>query len=146
MVGAVRVGKLTLAALSATLDSYLRDCAEEEIPTIAMLAATQEDLSERADSIRNEVGNIASLSIDVEQDMAPVGGGTLPGAELPTAVVSLRHGSLSAEELSQRLRLGSIRVFGRIQQDRVLIDLRSIDPDDDSRVALTIRVVAESNA
>ena len=143
---AVRVGKLTLAALSATLDSYLRDSAEEEIPTIAMLAASQDDLWERANAIRNEIGDIASLSIEVEKDMVPVGGGSLPGAELPTAVLSLNHKSLSADELSKRLRLGSIRVFGRIQQDRMLIDLRSIDPDDDSRIALAVRVVAGPNA
>ena len=139
---AVRVGKLTLAALSATLDSYLRNSAEEEIPTVALLAATEEQLVNRAKAIQNEIGEQEKLTVVIETGMSPVGGGSLPGAELPTAVLALEHSHLSADEMTQKLRLAKIRIFGRIQNDKAILDLRSILPDDDSKVALAVRLLA----
>jgi L-seryl-tRNA(Ser) seleniumtransferase len=139
---AARVDKLTLGALSATLDSYLRDAAEEEVPTIAMLAATQSGLLNRAHAIRDELGGIEPLHIEVQTDTATVGGGSLPGSELPTAVLSLTHDNISVDELAVRLRLGTIRVFPRIQQDAVFVDLRSVVPDDDSGITLALRLLA----
>jgi L-seryl-tRNA(Ser) seleniumtransferase len=136
------VGKLTLAALSATLDSYLRNSAEEEIPTVALLAATEEQLVNRAKAIQNEIGEQEKLTVVIETGMSPVGGGSLPGAELPTAVLALEHSHLSADEMTQKLRLAKIRIFGRIQNDKAILDLRSILPDDDSKVALAVRLLA----
>jgi L-seryl-tRNA(Ser) seleniumtransferase len=139
---AARVDKLTLGALSATLDSYLRNTAEEDIPTIAMLAATQSGLLERAHAIRDELGDLEPLHIEVQTDTATVGGGSLPGSELPTAVLSLTHDEISPDELAVRLRLGTIRVFPRIQQDAVYVDLRSVSADDDSGITLALRLLA----
>ncbi len=139
---AVRVDKLTLAALSATLDSYLRSAAETEIPTINMLAATAGSLLERAHALKGEIGKTQHLEVEVRTDKAPVGGGSLPGVELPTAVLSLAHTKFSADELARRLRLGSIRLFCRIQHDKVIADLRSVLPVDDSKLALAIRLAA----
>lgn len=140
---AVRVDKLTLAALSATLDVYLRGAAEGEIPVLAMLAAPVSRLLERAAEIRSQLQEGGSLSIELREDTAPVGGGSLPGAELATAVLALKHKSLSADQLAQQLRVGSIRVFSRIQHDEVFIDLRSVLPADDSKIALSLRLLAE---
>lgn len=136
---AVRVGKLTLAALQATLDAYLRGVAANEIPTLAMLSASVDALRLRAHQVTVEIGELAECRIETANEIAAVGGGSLPGVELPTIVLRLRAQSLSADELSQRLRLGSIRVFGRIQQNEVLLDLRSVLPEDDSRLALAVR-------
>ena len=136
---AVRVGKLTLAALQATLDAYLRGVAVSEIPTLAMLSASVEVLRLRAQKVVVEIGELAECQVETANETAAVGGGSLPGVELPTIVLRLRAQSLSAGELSRRLRLGSIRVFGRIQQDEVLLDLRSVLPEDDSRLALAVR-------
>lgn len=135
---ALRIDKLTMAALSATLDAYLRGSAEGEIPVLMLLAATSEQLLERARKIRENVRHLPALSVDVRSDVAPVGGGSLPGAELPTAVLELHSREHSADELSRRLRTGSPRVFGRIQSDRVLLDLRSVLPDDDARLSKAI--------
>ena len=137
---AVRIGKLTLAALQATLDAYLRGVAASEIPTLAMLSASVESLRQRARQVATEFGELAECSVEIANETAAVGGGSLPGVELPTIVLRLRAKSFSADELSQRLRLGSIRVFGRIHQDDVLLDLRSVLPEDDSRLALAVRV------
>jgi L-seryl-tRNA(Ser) seleniumtransferase len=140
---AVRVDKLTLGALSATLDSYLRNAAETEIPTVAMLAASLESLQQRAEHIRNEIGDSEQFQIALREDTAPVGGGSIPGAELPTFVLSLKHSDYSADDLARRLRLGSIRLFCRIHQDEVIIDLRSVLPEDDSKITLALRLIAE---
>ena len=139
---AVRVGKLTLAALQATLDPYLRGTATTEIPTLAMLNAQLPELRQRGDDILAKIGVVSAFDISLEQSTAAVGGGSLPGVELPTIVLLLRHHSLSANELAQRLRLGTIRVVGRIKQEAVLLDLRSVLPEDDSRLALAVRLVA----
>lgn len=152
---ALRVDKLTLAALSATLEVYLRDAAETEIPTLALLAATQESLVARAQLIQSQVtspplskggsGGVAlptedrSLKIDIALDNGPVGGGSLPGAELPTAVLRIKHSHLAADELALRLRVGSPRLFGRIHENEVVLDLRSVLPRDDQQIVAALR-------
>jgi L-seryl-tRNA(Ser) seleniumtransferase len=139
---ALRVDKLTLAALSATLDVYLRGSAETEIPTWALLGATQESLLARAQCIQSTVAGPPArqleLTINVAQDQAPVGGGSLPGAELPTAVLRIRHSDLTAAELALRLRTGSHRVFGRVQDNDLVLDLRSVLPQDDDQLVAAL--------
>ncbi len=139
---AVRVGKLTLAALQATLDPYLRGTATTEIPTLAMLSTQLPEIRRRGETILADMGVVPALELSLEEDVAAIGGGSLPGVELPTIVLRLRHRSLSANELAQRLRLGTIRVVGRIKQEAVLLDLRSVLPEDDSRLALAVRLAA----
>ena len=138
---AVRVGKLTLAALAATLDSYTREEARSEIPTQAMLFATTEELQTRANAIKQEIADVPELQISIRDDVAQVGGGSLPAVELPTVVITMKHKNLSADELAVRLRTGRIGVFVRIQTDEVLLDSRSVLPDDDSRLALAVRLI-----
>lgn len=150
---AVRVGKLTLAALSATLNSYLRGTAEEEIPTLQLLAAEPEKLLERANNIRQTIldhiktssAKTEIVKIDVREETAPVGGGTLPGVELPTAILAISHNTIPAEEFTKRLRLSSDRLFCRIQQDQLIIDLRSVLADDDSRVISAVCSIINSS-
>jgi L-seryl-tRNA(Ser) seleniumtransferase len=151
---AFRIDKLTLAALSTTLDAYLRGAAEREIPTLALLAASPDELLARADQIRAAIsipplrkggeGGASSvddfkLKIEVAHDTAPVGGGSLPGAALPTAVLRLRHAQIPVEELARRLRTGATRVFGRIHENELLLDLRSVLPADDEQIVAAVR-------
>ena len=142
---AMRVGKLTLAALAATLDAYVRGAAEAEIPTLQMLSVDVDELLRRANTIVASVGNVTSLSMHVEQATTFVGGGSLPAVEMPTAVIAVEHDRFTADEVATRLRKATIRVFGRIQQDRVLIDLRSILEADDSKIGLALRLMANQN-
>ena len=95
-----------------------------------------------AQAIVAEVGTSELLQWEVRDETAPVGGGSLPGAELPTAVIGVTHSELSVDELAKRLRLGTIRLLGRIQRDSVLVDLRSVLPEDDSKIALALRLAA----
>ena len=159
---ALRVDKMTLAALSATLEVYLSGAALPEIPTLILLSQTQESLLARAESIQSQVASLPfgnadtedvlpsdalpsqdrTLSIEVARDNAPVGGGSLPGAELPTAVLRIRHSQQSADELVLGLRVGSPRVFGRIHENEVLLDLRSVMPPDDEQIVQALRAIS----
>ncbi len=141
---AVRVGKLTLAALTATLDAYGRGRAETEIPLLRLLAATESDLVDRAEAIAKKLGALESLTVAVRPDTALVGGGSLPGAEMPTSVLAVTRAETSADELALRLRTGPLRLFTRIQNDQVLVDLRSVLAEDDSRIVEALESVVES--
>ncbi|MBS0264263.1 MAG: L-seryl-tRNA(Sec) selenium transferase [Planctomycetes bacterium] len=136
---AVRIDKLTLAALAGTLDSYLQGRAQQEIPLLQMLSVTSDTLRNRATSIRNQLPALRYLSLDLLETTSPVGGGTLPAVELPTLCLVLNHASLSSEELSRQLRLGTPAIMGRCQFDRVLLDLRSVLPDDDNQIVEGLR-------
>jgi L-seryl-tRNA(Ser) seleniumtransferase len=162
---AFRIDKLTLAALSATLDAYLRGLPEREIPTLALLAASPDQLLARANNIRaaadspplrkggpggvglhgasaptqTESTGDCKLKIEVTGDQSPVGGGSLPGAVLPTGVLRLRCAALTADELSRRLRLGPPRVFGRVHEGDVVLDLRSVLPRDDALIVAAVQ-------
>jgi L-seryl-tRNA(Ser) seleniumtransferase len=121
---ALRVDKLTLAALEATLSLY-RDpaIAVREIPALAMLTATVEHIRERA--------RAASVRIpsDVIASEATVGGGAFPTARIPSAALALRG---DAEAVERRLRLGDPAVIGRIFDGRCVLDLRSVNETDDA--------------
>jgi len=122
---ALRVDKLTLAALEATLRLYLQpERALEEIPTLRMLRLNARTIGARA---RNLAQRLAAVGVPatVEEGDSAVGGGAYPQASLPTALVAL-GGSRSAAELERRLRQGPSAVLARIADGRVLLDLRTV--------------------
>lgn len=134
----VRPDKLTLAALAATLESYVRDRQFEEIPVLAMLGTPLDTLRERARTIVAALAD-TDLVVDLRDDTATVGGGSIPGASIPTCVVTLTHPQRSAEELAHALRTGPPRVLPRVRDDLVLLDLRSVRPEDDGDLIDVIR-------
>ena len=138
---AVRIDKLALAALSATLDSYVRGAAVEEIPTLKILHCSPDELRRRAEALVVELVGTNDLDVRVREQSSEVGGGALPTIQLPGFVVALKHRLIGAEQLARRLRIGKIRVIGRIHHDEVLLDLRSVMPEDDSRLALAVRLI-----
>jgi L-seryl-tRNA(Ser) seleniumtransferase len=138
---AFRVDKLKLAALQATLDAYLRGTAVQEIPTLSLLAASPDELLQRAERIAGQL-RTGPLQITVSRDTSPVGGGSLPGATLPTAVLRIVAPSRNAEEFSRHLRTSNPRVYGRVQQNEVVLDLRSVPPEDDSTIVEAIRALS----
>ena len=124
---AVRVDKLTLAALEATLALYREpDRAFAEIPTLRMLGTAVEELLERADAIRTALP--AAFDARAVSTQAAVGGGAFPSATIPSVAVSL-GGDVRA--LDARLRGGEPPVVGRIRDNRLLIDLRAIPERED---------------
>lgn len=141
---ALRVDKLTLAALEATLALYRAPArAVREIPGLAMLTAPHADVRERAESLGAalEAAGVANVVVDSD---ATVGGGAFPSARIPSAALALAG---NAEQLDQRLRHDETAIVGRIERDRLLLDLRSIPPslDADFRSAL-LRSLSEGVA
>lgn len=124
---AVRPDKLCLAGLAATLDSYVRGRAEDDIPVWRMMAASVESLTAQAEAWATAL-RARGVEASVASDYSRVGGGSLPGQQLPTAVVVLR--AADADALAHRLRHGAPRVVGRIRHGAVQLDPRTVQPDE----------------
>jgi len=120
---ALRVDKLILAGLEATLQSYRRGKAVEEIPVWQMIAATPESLRARAESWREKLAAYG-LPVEVVPGQSTIGGGSLPGETLPTFLLALA--APHPDEAAARLRRATPPVVGRIQQDRLLFDPRTV--------------------
>ena len=136
---AVRIDKLSLAALSATLLHYLKGAATDAIPTWRMIATTPEQIKRRASRWQKAIGPAATLV----KGESTVGAGSLPGETLPTWLVALDPGASAggAEGLAQRLRQGDPPVIARIEDDHVLLDPRTVLLDEEKAL---MRVVRES--
>ena len=141
MARAVRVDKLTLASLSATLETYLRDRELNELPVWQMLTASVESLETRAKAIMEELSDLESLTLEKTSEQAAVGGGSLPAVDLPTVALNLTHPTARPDAVARELRTASIRVVPRTQNNRVLVDLRSVVPSEDSSLVLALRLL-----
>ena len=134
---ALRADKLTLAALHATLLHYVRGDATDALPVWRMIGVSAEELAARAGALASLIGERAS----VQPGRSALGGGSLPGDELETRLVSVDAQGVagSAEELTRRLRTGRPPVVARIEEGRVLLDPRTIPPGRDAEVAEAVR-------
>ncbi len=137
---AVRSDKLTLAALEATLALY-RDpaAARREIPALRMLTEDGATLRRRAETLQALVGERARLV----EGSSEVGGGSFPGTALPTWLVELHAAGVAPQALAERLRRATPPVVARIADDRVLLDARTIFPDEVETVARAARVALD---
>jgi L-seryl-tRNA(Ser) seleniumtransferase len=127
---AMRVDKMTLAALEATLDSYLDpERAAREIPTLRMLSAKPELLRARA-QVLCRMFTDAGIPAEVLPEQDQVGGGSVPTQLLDTWVVALTPDGISPDTLEEKLRLGRTPIVGRITRDRYLLDLRTLWDED----------------
>lgn len=139
---AVRLDKMTLAALEATLRLYLDPArALAEIPTLAMLTAPGPEVAGRARRLASAIADACAGSLEarVEADVSRAGGGALPLADIPTTVVTLSGPSISANELERRLRSGTPSVIARIRDDSVVLDPRTLTPADEAVVVERLR-------
>jgi L-seryl-tRNA(Ser) seleniumtransferase len=127
---ALRSDKLRLAALEATLTQHQRhDVAETEIPVLAMLSLTAGEIAQRAKSVIAEVRGDAELNLSLEPGDSTLGGGAAPTSRLPTTLIGVTHSRLSAVEIEQQLRTSSPAIIGRIAENKVLLDLRTVFPE-----------------
>ncbi|MDP9382468.1 MAG: L-seryl-tRNA(Sec) selenium transferase [Chloroflexota bacterium] len=127
---ALRCDKVTLAALHATLLHYLRGEHLEQVPTLRMLGLSQAELSGRAQRWRDA---LALPGVEVVPVASAVGGGSLPDAELPSAalVIDPSHFGVSADEYARRLRAGENPIMARVERDRIWLDPRTVQPDEE---------------
>lgn len=132
LLRAMRVDKFTLAALQATLLAYLEGKAVSEIPVWQMIGAEPRSLARRANSWRRALQQILQLgflSLSVVSSASTVGGGALPGQTLPTKVLAITVPGL--ENLAARLRRANPPVIARIEDNKLLLDPRTVLPDQD---------------
>lgn len=127
---ALRVSKLIYAALEATLESYLRGSAADEVPVLKMLAASSVDLEQRCWMLIENLAN-SRLSAEIIQGRSAVGGGAAPAFQPETLIVVLKHSELSATGLERKLRGREIPVITRILDDKVSIDLRTVSESEE---------------
>ena len=125
---AVRIDKMTLSAIAATLISYLKGAHESEIPIWTMISASESELAIRAENWRVKTGDGV-----VERGRSAIGGGSLPGQTLPTTLLAIETGG-RADAFAASLRKSPIAVVARIENDRVLLDPRTVLPDQDFAV------------
>ncbi|MFN2389160.1 MAG: L-seryl-tRNA(Sec) selenium transferase [Actinomycetota bacterium] len=132
----VRPDKMTLAALSATLRIYMEG-RERELPFFAMAGADLADLERRAQTVARALSDRcgdAGVKSEAVGSSAAIGGGSLPGAELDSWAVAVVHPDKSTAELERSLRHADTPVLGRIEGDRLLLDLRTVSPEADARL------------
>lgn len=127
---AMRCDKLTITALESTLELYADGIARSEIPVLAMLTATREDLVARAERLARSCG--PTTVTQLVPGHSQVGGGAFPHAQLDTMLVAVGPGALGADAVALRLRLGPVPVIALVRDGRVLLDPRTIaDPEVD---------------
>ena len=134
---AFRVDKMTLAALEATFYQYLdMDKAMKEIPTLAMISASREELQDKAaDLIRALQEKAPEYEYDTEAVTDQVGGGSAPANYLEGIAVSIRNTGLTAEQMERRLRKAEVPVIARISHEHILLDVRCIKEEEYALVA-----------
>lgn len=138
MSRALRVDKLTLAALQATLSIYRRAETDpslyDQIPFLRMYRTPADELKRRASSLASQLSEaFQEIHTEAVTSEAFAGGGSLPGNAMDSWAVALvpTEGRLSIERLSEQLRIASPSIFGRVHDGRLLLDMRSVDPADD---------------
>jgi L-seryl-tRNA(Ser) seleniumtransferase len=133
---ALRVDKLTYAALEATLLAYVkRD--HDAIPTLRMMRLTQDEIGKRAEAIAAKVAS-PKLKAEIIDGESVIGGGAAPSSVLPTRLVALSCAGVSADELAARLRSADPPVIARVEDGRVLLDLRTVFPEQDEAVRASL--------
>ncbi|MGB9886086.1 MAG: L-seryl-tRNA(Sec) selenium transferase [Moorellales bacterium] len=145
---ALRIDKLSLAALEATLRSYLdEDRAREEIPILKALTLTSAELEERAGRL-GEMMRLAvrgRATVAVRPGLSEAGGGALPGAELPTFLVEVRPVPISAQELARRLRQAEPPVVARVQEGALVLDVRTLLEGEEALLARALGACLEED-
>jgi len=135
---ALRVDKLTYAALEATLLVYIRQ-DYSAIPALRMIYATTEEIRERARVFLDELRSLRGVRIEIIKGESVVGGGTTPNATLPTALIAVSCEQCSPEKLQARLRAQSPPVIARIEDDCLVLDLRTVFPEEERTLIASLR-------
>ncbi len=129
---ALRVDKMTIAALEATLRMYLNENdAIRNIPTLRMITCSLEELDRKSDILLNK---IVSLNIDAEikkeRGVSQVGGGSMPLEKLDTYIITIKPNKFNVSYLEKRLRNSESHIIGRINEDKYILDVRTIEKDE----------------
>src|SRR5712671_3883817 len=139
---ALRVDKLTTAALAATLGAYLRG-AEDEIPALRMIRMSVQEIKRRAETFLRELTPelpLGEVELEITDGSSLAGGGSTPTQVLPTKLIRIASARYSASQLEQRLRRAptGISVIARVEDDRLILDLRTVFPEQEPLLLKTL--------
>ncbi len=137
---ALRVDKLTYAALEATLLAYVKG-EHDAIPALRMMRLSREEIARRAEVVAGKI-RAPKLSVEVVDGESVIGGGAAPSAVLPTRLIALTREGLPADELCARLRASNPPVIARVEDGRVLLDLRTVFPEQDEVLVQALKHLA----
>jgi L-seryl-tRNA(Ser) seleniumtransferase len=137
---ALRVDKLTYAALEATLLAYVRR-DHDAIPTLRMMRLSKDEIGQRAEALAARIAT-PKLNVEIVDGESILGGGAAPSSILPTRLLALTCEGLSADEMAARLRSSELPIIARVDEGRVLLDLRTVFPDQDAAVAAALARIA----
>ena len=140
LMRALRADKMTYAALEATLDEIAAGRAPDTVPVTRMLSMSIDDIRQRAGQLVDRLSD-AGIEASIVDGTSAVGGGSAPGALLPTQLVAI---AAPAERLEAALRRQTPPVIARIESGRVILDLRTVDPATDETVANLIAAAART--
>jgi len=135
---ALRVDKLTYAALEATLLAYVRG-DHNSIPALRMMRLSADEIRGRAAKLAAEFQSMPGVRAELVTGESVIGGGAAPGATLPTTLIAVTCEGLSATELASRLRALEVPIITRVEENQVLLDLRTVFPEQDSVVSGAFR-------
>ena len=138
---ALRVDKLTYAALEATLLAYVKG-DHDAIPALRMMRLLKGEIGTRAQAVAEKI-KTSKVSVEVLGGESVIGGGAAPSALLPTRLLAMTCEGMSADELSARLRASDPPVIARVEEGRVLLDLRTVFPEQDEAVVRAVRKIAQ---
>jgi L-seryl-tRNA(Ser) seleniumtransferase len=137
---ALRVDKLIYAALEAILLAYVRR-DHDSIPTLRMMRLSRQEIGSRAEALAEQVVT-EKLKAEIVDGESILGGGAAPSSVLPTRLLALTCAGLSADELTSRLRTSEPPIVARVDQGRVMLDLRTVFPQQDSAIASALARIA----
>jgi len=137
---ALRVDKLVYAALEATLMAYIKG-DHDAISTVRMMRLSKHQIATRAEAIAKELST-SKLLVELIDGESVIGGGAAPSAVLPTRLIAISRDGLSADEVAASLRASHPPVISRVEQGRVLLDLRTVFPEQDEVLIQTLQQIA----
>ena len=130
LMRALRVDKMTYAALEATLEEYVAGRATQSVPVARMIGAAREEIGARAATLAAALAAVG-FHADVRDGHSTIGGGSAPGSQIPTKLIAVTLPGTSADALEARLRALDPPVISRIENDVVVLDLRTVLPEED---------------
>jgi L-seryl-tRNA(Ser) seleniumtransferase len=140
---ALRVDKLIYAALEATLLAYVKG-DHDAIPTLRMVRISKGEIGARAEDAARQLCRSPGLKVEVIDGESVIGGGAAPSSTLPTRLLAVGVEGLRADDLMARLRAAELPVIARVQDDRVLLDFRTVFTDQDEAVVASLRAIAQA--
>ena len=138
---ALRVDKLIIAALEATISLYLHG-KTDDVPALRMINLSVEAIRRRATGLAEKISAHPRFSVRVRDGESVIGGGSTPAQSLPTALLAVTHSSHSAQELERLLRRNSPPVIARVEEDALLLDLRTVFEDQDEELVEALEAIA----